>query len=446
MSFNRRVVWSEGLFLRPHHLQQQERHVEQALHLRVGALRGDGWGFVELEYEQDLLMIGKFGIRRARGVFPDGTPFSMPDDDPLPKPIDVTEAMRGQIVHLAIPVRRSDAAETERAPPPDSMARFETSEVTVRDGVAGFDGDASVEVGALRARFVLASQPTEGYACIPLAQIFERRSDGRVTLEERFIPSTMACRAAERIQKFLVELHGLLKQRGDTLAQRAVASGRSGSAEIVDFLMLQTVNRYEPVFAHLAAAGVVHPADAYLRMIELGGDLATLTLDSRRPPALVPYRHDQQQATFEPVMDLLRAEFGVIREERAVPIPLVFKNVAYVGTVLDRALFDAAMFVLVLRADVPSDHLRRQAPAQIKISEKDFLPKIVGSAVAGIPLQPLATAPRQIPFVTNAAYFELLQGGELWNALRRTGQIGIFVYDRDRAFPNLSIELWAVRT
>jgi type VI secretion system protein ImpJ len=446
MSFNRRIVWSEGLFLRPHHLQQHERHLERAIELRCGSIRGDGWGFVELEFEQDMLMIGKFGVRRARGVFPDGTAFAMPDDDPLPKPLDVTEAMRGQVVYLAIPLRRTDAAETERAPPPDSMSRFETSEVVVRDAVAGFEGDASLEVGALRSRLVLGSQPAEGYARIPLAQIVERRADGRVTLEDRFIPSALSCRAAERVQKFLVELHGLLRQRGDTLAQRAVASGRSGSAEIVDFLMLQTVNRYEPVFAHFASAGLVHPADAYLRMVELAGDLATLTLDARRPPAFPTYRHDQLQASFEPVMDLLRAEFGVIREERAVPIPLVFKNVAYVGTVLDRALFDAAMFVLVLRADLPGEALRRAAPTQIKISEKDFLPKIVGSAVAGIPLQALPTAPRQIPFVTNAAYFELLQGGELWNALRRTGQIGIFVYDRDRAFPNLQIELWAVRT
>ena len=76
MSENNRIVWSEGLFLRPQHFQQQERYLE-------GYVRGPRrrrcvrirWGFTELEIERDLLAIGKFGLRRARGVFPDGTPF-----------------------------------------------------------------------------------------------------------------------------------------------------------------------------------------------------------------------------------------------------------------------------------------------------------------------------------------------------------------------------------
>jgi len=446
MSINRRVIWTEGMFLRPQHFQQQQRQLERALELRCASLRGDDWGFVELEFEHDLLMIGQLALRRARGVFADGTAFAMPDDDPLPPPLEVADAARGQAVFLALPLRRAGLVETERAPPPDSMARFEAAQLNVRDTVAGYDGDALLDVGALRARLVLASQPAEGYTRIPVAQIVERRSDGRVVLEDRFVPTALACRAAERLQKFLLELQGLLKQRGDTLAQRAVASGRAASAEIADFLMLQTVNRYEPVFAHFARAGQLHPADAYIRMVELAGDLATLTLDSRRAPAFGPYRHDQLQQTFEPVMTLLREEFGIIREERATAIPLVFKRFAYLGSVPDPSLFERAMFVLAMRSDVQGDVVRRGAPAHVKIAEKDALTAIVSSQLPGIPLQALPVAPRQIPYVANAVYFELMQGGEQWNTLRKTGQIGIFVHDRDRAYPNLSLELWAIRT
>ncbi len=445
MSYNRRVIWSEGLFLRPHHFQQQQRQFERSLDLRTTGARADGWGFAELELEPDLLMIGQFALRRARGVFPDGTPFAMPDDDPLPPPIEVTDTTRNQVVYLALPLRRQGIVEYERAPPPDSMARYQSEQFNVRDSVAGFDGEASLEVGALRSRLVLASQPAEGYSRIPVGHIAEKRTDGRVLLEDRFMPSVVGCRAADRIQKFLAELEGLLKQRGETLAQRAVATGRAASAEIADFLMLQTVNRYEPVFQQFTQAAQAHPQDVFLRMIELAGDLATLTLDSRRPPQFPPYRHDQLQATFEPVMNALRAEFGVIREQAATPIPLVFKRFAYVGAVPDLTLFDHAMFVLMVRCDVPGDVVRRAVPAQFKISEKDALTTIVNSQLPGITLQPLPTAPRQIPYVQNAVYFELLQGGDLWNTLRRTGQVAMWVYDKDRTYPNLTVELWAVK-
>ena len=89
MSVYNKVVWSEGLFLQPQHFQQQDRYFERYVETRCQSLIAHSWGFTEIELERDLLSIGKFGLRRAAGVFPDGTPFRMPDDDPLPAPIDI---------------------------------------------------------------------------------------------------------------------------------------------------------------------------------------------------------------------------------------------------------------------------------------------------------------------------------------------------------------------
>ncbi len=61
MSENNRIVWSEGLFLRPQHFQQQERYLERYVEGRAGPLRAWSWGFSELEIERDLLAVGKLG-------------------------------------------------------------------------------------------------------------------------------------------------------------------------------------------------------------------------------------------------------------------------------------------------------------------------------------------------------------------------------------------------
>jgi type VI secretion system protein ImpJ len=106
MSAHNRVVWSEGLFLQPQHFQQQDRYLERYIESRCQALIPYSWGFTEIEIERDFLRIGKFGLRRAAGVFPDGTPVRMPDDDPLPEPIDIGAQTRDQILHLAVPLRR----------------------------------------------------------------------------------------------------------------------------------------------------------------------------------------------------------------------------------------------------------------------------------------------------------------------------------------------------
>src|ERR1051325_7656343 len=106
MSGYNRVVWSEGLFLQPQHFQQQDRYFERYVETRCRALIPYSWGLTELEFESDFTKIGKFGLRRAAGVFPDGTPFRMPEDDPLPAPIDIGPQVRDQTVFLAVPLRR----------------------------------------------------------------------------------------------------------------------------------------------------------------------------------------------------------------------------------------------------------------------------------------------------------------------------------------------------
>src|SRR5687767_15597698 len=106
MSVHNKVVWSEGLFLQPQHFQQQDRYFERYVEGRCYALAPHSWGFSTLDLDRDLLAIGKVALRGASGVFPDGTPFRMPDDDPLPPPLDVGAQVRNQILFLALPVRR----------------------------------------------------------------------------------------------------------------------------------------------------------------------------------------------------------------------------------------------------------------------------------------------------------------------------------------------------
>jgi type VI secretion system protein ImpJ len=238
MSSYNKILWSEGLFLRPQHFQQQTRFFERLLETRCNALRSHSWGCVELEFERDLLAIGKIGLRRLVGVFPDGTPFRMPEDDPLPTALDLAQNIRDETVYVALPVRQPSAPEVDRAAAQEGVVRHTLREYETRDTTSEAGGSALLEVAPLRTRLMLSSEPTEGYACIPIAQVIERRADQRVVLEERFIPTVLDVRAAPVLATFMTELQGLLHQRGEALAGRVSATGRGGAAEISDFLML----------------------------------------------------------------------------------------------------------------------------------------------------------------------------------------------------------------
>ena len=77
MSWHDKIIWTEGMFLRPQHFQQQDRYVQQLVDGRCDGLRPYGWGFTELELDSALLLQGKLALAACRGVLPDGTPFAV---------------------------------------------------------------------------------------------------------------------------------------------------------------------------------------------------------------------------------------------------------------------------------------------------------------------------------------------------------------------------------
>jgi type VI secretion system protein ImpJ len=444
MSDKNRVVWSEGLFLRPHHFQQQERYLESYMEGRAAALHPYSWGFTELEIERDLLGIGKLGLRRARGIFPDGTPFSMPDSDPLPAPLEIGTQLRDQVVYLAIPLRKSGATLSIRPDGAAETTRYRSRDYQTRDVMSDLASVTELEVAALSSRLMPQSEPAEDFAQIPIAHVIECRADKQVVLEDRFIPTVMICGVAPRLAMFLSELLGMLHQRGEALAARAVASGRGGAAEIADFLVLQTINRYEPVVAHYAALARCHPESLYRLALEITGDLSTLLTTARRPTQFPGYRHDALQASFEPVIQALRALLSTPLQENAIPIPLAQKKFGIsVGTVADRTLFDTAGFVLAARADMPTEELRRQFPQQLKIGPLEKIRDLVNLQLPGIGIQAMPVAPRQIPYHAGFVYFELDRSSELWRALKSSGGIAIH---QSGEFPGLTLEFWAIRS
>jgi type VI secretion system protein ImpJ len=397
---------------------------------------GNNWGFEELEIEVDLLMTGKLGLRRAGGTYPDGTSFSMPDSDPLPEPLDVPVDMRDQIVVLAL---HRDRASRNVVPkdPASNTSGAKTEEITRGSALHLVPVD---EMESL-------SQPSmdgirgelREFMLIPVAQIVECRPDRRLILEDRFIPTVLTCDAAPQLAIFLRELTGLLHQRGEGLAARV---GRGVAAENSDFLMLQTINRYEPAVAHLAAMHC-HPAELYRLLIEIVSELSTLSAKGRRSEPFREYRHYDLRATFEPVIQAVRSFLSVILGQNAIQIPLAQRNFGIsVAIIADRSLFDAASFVLAVRADIPREELRRRFPRQLKIGPVEQIRDLANGQWPGISMTPMSVAPREVPFHSGFVYFKLDRTGELWRKLKAGGGIA---FHQVGEFPGLMLELWAIR-
>jgi type VI secretion system protein ImpJ len=323
------------------------------------------------------------------------------------------------------------------------MARYYSAKVESRD-VTIDGGDAiSIEVGKLRLRLLLATDDLSGYACIGVLRISESREDKNVLLDDQYIPTCLDCAASSRLNGYISEMIGLLHHRGESIAGRLADTQRGGTAEIADYMLLQLVNRLEPLANHLYKMQGLHPQTLFSESVQMVGELSTFTAKNKRPPAFPPYLHDNLQSTFAPVITSLRQCLTMVYEQTALSLSLVEKKYGIrVAQIPDRSLLNSATFVLAVRADVAENIIRTHLPAQMKIGPVEHIRQLVNSGIPGIPIKALAVAPRQIPFHSGYTYFELERNTALWKELHTTGGFALHV---GGDFPGIELEFWAIR-
>jgi type VI secretion system protein ImpJ len=430
------------MLLQQQHLQQHDRYWRNYIEGRCGRRPRD-WGFFRLALDEHQLALGKLSLLACEGIMPDGTPLSLPVDDDLPLSLEVPHDTRDALVVLALPLVRAGAAEVSEDGRDTAYARYRPVECTVPDNNANADQETSLHVGRLCLRLAFQHQVTDGYAALGVARVVERRVDNMVVLDRAYCPPVLDCRAAPQLTRVLHELVGLLGQRSATLANRLVEPRAHGAAEIAEFLLLQLVNRMEPLFAHWSASGGLHPERLYRELLQLAGELACFNQGDRRPPSFPPYRHDDLQATFQPVMDNLRLALSSVIDPQAIAIPLHEGQFGmYVGRIPDASLLRTASFVLAVNADMPADVLWSSLPAKLKIGPVEKIHDLVTLQLPGITIRPLPVAPRQLPFHAARSYFVLDATDALWADL--SGSAGIALHVAGDS-PALAVELWAIR-
>ncbi len=442
MSWRNKVIWSEGIFLHPHHFQQHDRYLENLIDARSRSLQALGWGITTLDIDTDLLALGKISIRACRGIMPDGAAFDIPADTPPPPPLTISEELHQQTVFLSLPLRRQDMTETDIGDNQELLVRYRPLEIDVNDNVSGHDKSVPLQVGQLQLRLMLDAEERDHFSCLGLARILETRPDKGVILDDNFIPPCLDCSASPKLKGFLTELLGLLKHRSEALVGRV--SGLSGGvAEIADFMMLQLVNRAVPLIEHLDNLPGLHPESFYRTAIQLAGELATFTADEKRPPTFPAYQHDDHENCFAAVMNELRRSLTLVLEQNAIAITLEKRNYGiHLATVSDSDLFKQAQFVLAVKANLRQEALQTQFPSQVKIGPADYIRQMVNSSLPGIGLRLLPVAPRHIPYHAGYTYFDLDRSSEYWQGLEKSEAIAVHV---SGTFPGLEMELWAIK-
>lgn len=438
---NNKIIWSDGLLLHAQHFQQAHRALEHQLHQQHAEPGEHRWGFHELTLDTELLNIGKLGLRSARGLFQDGTPFHMPEHDPLPAPMDIPAGLSHALIYLALPLRNPNQSEIAYAP--EDRKRYTCILKTIQDVHSAEPRSLEIKTAALSTTLLTESNDLNSHTTLPIACIEESQLNFNITLSKTFLIPTLNIQTIPALQKLLFECHTLLSHRATMLATRLTDTHEAGTAEVMDLMLLQIINKYQTLMHYWLLKTPLHPETFFQTLIQLVAEMAAFTNHKRRPMEPPMYRHDHLHETFESLFKEVRQSLSMVLEQNAISIKLTLQNGGlWSGAITDKKLIISHQFILAIYADIPSDHLRTQISAQLKIAPLEHIKNLISRALPGIEIYPLPMAPRQIPYHANFTYFSLNQQNLFWSQLLESAGIALHAGEN---LPGLKFELWAIK-
>ncbi|WP_413721608.1 type VI secretion system baseplate subunit TssK [Sodalis sp. RH24] len=439
MKNNHKVLWVEGMFLRPHHFQQAEEYLEQRQwHLRDGRYP---WGFSILRVDESLLALGKVALAAGAGILPDGTLFDFTDPCDAPAALDIRAGCGGVTIVLALPVRRAGREAVIFTEAADSLARHLAFEKEVADTNALSAGGAKIQCGRLRLRLLPEHELNGEWIAMGAVRVLAKDRDGGVLLDPGYLPPLLDSRASPALQEYVRELAGLLQQRRQRLG-RQLQQRDEGHNRAADLMLQALIHRFSARVDHLLHAPRVHPERLFSAWLPFALELAVYRAPHVFAGDIPVYDHADIGGCFGLLMSLLRQGLFIALEDSAIPLPLTEKMPGLsVATLPDKEMPDRFDFVLRV-AELEGGAQTSAFLAQIKIAPACCIRDVVQLQLPGIPLRPLAQAPRQLPSRTGANCFALENSGALWPQLAKTGAFALYLTDE---FARLDIQLWAIR-
>lgn len=435
-----RVLWSDGLFLQATHFQQQERHFDHQLQERLRIVQPYFKGFQTLEICESSLNKGLLRVIHVSGILNNGALFNAPSGCALPRHLNLLPEHEGLNIYLVLAA--PSANELSLNLEPDGNGQFISTTFDTRNI---YEPDAPlepIEVITENLRLVVSDTPPNGYAFLKVAKLIEVDSTGRAHLSKTYSPTFSNFQQATYLYGLLKDVYSLIEQKIESIRRSSIRSFQN-TAQLTDFLLLQTCQRHQGVLCHYLEHQGHHPETVFKDLTRLLGDLSLFESQDKEM-ATVAYDHDDQFKTFSALTERIKSTLSVSTEQRAVAIDLEVKQYGLRLAKIEKALLTSShRFVLCARADMPHQELSQRLIGTLKIGSAQQIHELVNLNLPGISIVHLMQAPRELPSYADFLYFELqIKGSAHWLQVEKAQHLAVHCSDQ---LPGLAMELWAVR-
>ena len=439
----KRIVWKEGLFIRPQHFQQNDRYYAYELMTRTTELGSNQWGFFELDIDKRLLGMGKIVLNHASGILPDGTLFDITaKDEDLALNIDSDDF--GQSVYLAIPILIHNSDDVRFEDQENILTRFSAESILdVPNTNAGESSTTDLVVARHDFKLLIEDDVNDGYIVIKITNIVSVSAGGTVTIDESYIPTFLHLNKSKDLMSRLNELISMLTYRVERLSEKISHSVLQAS-ELGNYLMLQLLNKTLSRFHFFLTQDRIHPQDVFLELTTLAGELAVFMKKDKKLSENFTYKHEDVGGSFNKIIAELKGMLSMVLEQNSISLPIEERKYGiHVAQLKDKKMVKTSQFIFAVSADASTESIKETLMSNLKIGSIETIRELVNYHLVGFKIKPLSSPPREIPYRVNHLYFQIELTNENRVELERSGG---FAFHLSAELPNVVYALWSIRS
>lgn len=432
MRFLSRVVWSEGMYLSPHHFQTQSRYFEDSMAFLAASMWREPWGLLHAELDLKALRNGTASLLHASGIFPDGLAFDLPNSDPAPPIRNLLEVFPSTEavlpLYLTVPRRRDDGFDCDLGTTPNG-GRFVRMQRLLRDETNGMD-EREIELGQKNIRLMTEAELSPELLSIPIANVL-RDGRGQLVCDEEFVPACLRISASEPLLLLVRRLLDSIGEKSAAIGRSARRHGRfeAGTAalDVANYWFLHALHCAIAPLQHLVSTRHAHPEDVFLELSRLAGALCTFALDSD-PRQLPAYDHRNPGPVFRTLDAHIRRHLEIVVPSNTVTLDFhPSEPYIHAADVRDERCFRHARWVLGVRSSLGESDLLKLVPRLVKVCSLKFVPELVKRALPGMTLTHLPVPPTALRAEADMQYFAVDTTGPCWEHIQQTRNVGIYI-------------------
>ena len=437
-----KVVWREGLFIRPQHFQQNDRYFIYELMNRTIQSRPNNWGIFDLIIDEDLLKSGKISIIKASGILPDGTFFDI-SSQTQPLTFDVKPEHTNKVVYLLLPIIINDGDEIFFENQKTLQTRYKAKTISnVPNTNTGENSNSDLVVA--QHNFKLATQEgiSDSHIKIEIAKIGNVSANGSLSLDENFSPTYLHLHKCDKLISKTQELLTMITYRANVLSDN-ISDAKIQSAELGHYLMLQLLNKTEAKIQYMLLQQKLHPDELFLELLCFSAELAVFYKKERRLKNYTQYIHSNQFESFTTLFIEIKSMLESVLEQNSISLPVEKRKYGiYIAPIKDKAIINNSTFIFAVSAQMSSQKIKEILLNSLKLGTIETIKNLVNYHLVGFKLRTLSSAPKEIPYKVNYLYFSIELTEENKKELQKSSGFAFYLSNE---IPEIQYALWAIK-